>query len=224
MSKRESALNFLEALRNTGDNQYMASDDDDSDFLDDDNFLDEFDRVDADVDEDYNEREILEEEEVNDTNQIIYSIESTINGVNENQNRDMTSKIGVVWTIVENIYWLSEFFIFWIDIESSKLEEFTTVFRLLSKLEKQDLINNKSDDLIKARHFESKNKFLGSDNLIRLVFKCQTKLEIYFWIFSVPSGNYVDQASAGLFFKVENFNFNIFTTSVINCTQITTLY
>ncbi|RNA27478.1 hypothetical protein BpHYR1_019392, partial [Brachionus plicatilis] len=49
MSKRE-------ALRNTVDTQSIASDDDDADFLDDHNFLDEFDEVDADVDDDSKER------------------------------------------------------------------------------------------------------------------------------------------------------------------------
>ncbi|RNA43817.1 hypothetical protein BpHYR1_020667 [Brachionus plicatilis] len=52
MSKREADLKTLEALRNTDDTQFIASDDDNADFLDDHNFLDEFDEVDADIDED----------------------------------------------------------------------------------------------------------------------------------------------------------------------------
>ncbi|RNA17013.1 hypothetical protein BpHYR1_042707 [Brachionus plicatilis] len=56
ISKREAALKALEALRNTGDTQSIASDDDDVGFLDDHNFLDEFDEVDADVDQDSKER------------------------------------------------------------------------------------------------------------------------------------------------------------------------
>ncbi|RNA41249.1 hypothetical protein BpHYR1_034619 [Brachionus plicatilis] len=56
MSKREAGLKTIEALRNTDDTQFIASDDDDSDFLDDHNFLDEFGEVDADIDEDSKER------------------------------------------------------------------------------------------------------------------------------------------------------------------------
>ncbi|RNA04988.1 gag-pol fusion, partial [Brachionus plicatilis] len=57
-AKREASLKALEALRNTDDTQFIASDDDDADFLDDHNFLDEFDEVDADIDEDSKERNI----------------------------------------------------------------------------------------------------------------------------------------------------------------------
>ncbi|RNA26188.1 hypothetical protein BpHYR1_016056 [Brachionus plicatilis] len=56
MSKREADLKALEALRNTDDTQSIASDDDDADFLDDHKFLDEFNEVDADFDEDSKER------------------------------------------------------------------------------------------------------------------------------------------------------------------------
>ncbi|RNA31187.1 hypothetical protein BpHYR1_015938 [Brachionus plicatilis] len=56
MSKREACLKALEALRNTDDTQSIASDDYNADFLDDHNFLDEFDEVDADFDEDSKER------------------------------------------------------------------------------------------------------------------------------------------------------------------------
>ncbi|RMZ98168.1 hypothetical protein BpHYR1_003868 [Brachionus plicatilis] len=69
MSKREAALKALEALRNTVYTQSIASDDDDAHFMDDDNYLDEFDEVDA--DEDSNERNIQGEEEMDDTNQHI---------------------------------------------------------------------------------------------------------------------------------------------------------
>ncbi|RNA02493.1 hypothetical protein BpHYR1_023595 [Brachionus plicatilis] len=54
-SKR-AVLKALEALRNTGDTQSIASDDGDANFLDDHNILNEFDEVDADVDEDSKER------------------------------------------------------------------------------------------------------------------------------------------------------------------------
>ncbi|RNA26649.1 hypothetical protein BpHYR1_029348 [Brachionus plicatilis] len=54
--------------------QLITSDDDNADFLDDHNFLDEFDQVDDD------KEKILFEEEVDDINQhVIDSIESTIN-------------------------------------------------------------------------------------------------------------------------------------------------
>ncbi|RNA33161.1 hypothetical protein BpHYR1_009751 [Brachionus plicatilis] len=43
ISKREAALKALEDLRNTDDSQSIASDDNDADFLNDHNFLDEFD-------------------------------------------------------------------------------------------------------------------------------------------------------------------------------------
>ncbi|RNA33160.1 hypothetical protein BpHYR1_009750 [Brachionus plicatilis] len=49
------------------------------------------------------EKILFEEEEVDDTNQhVIDSIESTINGVNVDQNLDKTRKIEVVWTKLKN--------------------------------------------------------------------------------------------------------------------------
>ncbi|RNA39473.1 hypothetical protein BpHYR1_042339 [Brachionus plicatilis] len=56
LRSEEAGLKALEALRNTDDTQFIASDDDDADFLDDQNFVDEFDEVDAEVDEDSKER------------------------------------------------------------------------------------------------------------------------------------------------------------------------
>ncbi|RNA24798.1 hypothetical protein BpHYR1_043353 [Brachionus plicatilis] len=75
MSKREAALKALEALSTTDDTQSIASDDDDADFLGDHNFLDEFDEVDADVDEGSKERKRK-------------FFLNTINRVNEDQNLD----------------------------------------------------------------------------------------------------------------------------------------
>ncbi|RNA27897.1 hypothetical protein BpHYR1_030466 [Brachionus plicatilis] len=96
MSRREATLKALGTLRNTDDTQSIASDDDD-------NFLDGFDENDADVDEDSNERDIFlkkKREKVDDTNQqIIDLIESSINRLNDDQNLNKTSKIGIVWQI-----------------------------------------------------------------------------------------------------------------------------
>ncbi|RNA32627.1 hypothetical protein BpHYR1_053003 [Brachionus plicatilis] len=74
-------------MRNTDDTQSIASDDDDADFLDDHNFLDESDEVDADVDEDSKER-----------NRKFFLKKK----VNEDQNLDKARKNGVVWTKLKN--------------------------------------------------------------------------------------------------------------------------
>ncbi|RMZ98361.1 hypothetical protein BpHYR1_037502 [Brachionus plicatilis] len=83
-----NCLTPLNALRNTDDTQSIASDYDDADFLDDHYSLDEFDKVDGVVDEDYKERKrkfFLKKMKVN-----------------KDQNLDKTSKIGVVWTKLKN--------------------------------------------------------------------------------------------------------------------------
>ncbi|CAF1062384.1 unnamed protein product [Brachionus calyciflorus] len=63
MSRREAAEKALKLLRNIDDTQSIASDDDNADYLDDDNYLDEFDETDVDIDRDSHERDILFDEE-----------------------------------------------------------------------------------------------------------------------------------------------------------------
>ncbi|RMZ95621.1 hypothetical protein BpHYR1_051798 [Brachionus plicatilis] len=73
MSKREAALKSLETLSNNDDTQSIASDNDDVDFLE------EFDEVDADVDDDSKERKRKSFLKKKWTNQrVVDSIESTI--------------------------------------------------------------------------------------------------------------------------------------------------